>query len=136
MAFPLSALLGPVVGAATDWLKNRQVRKAVALENEVKLKTAVTEAKIKRLETQQAADIAWENTSIEQGGWKDEYLTILLSVPMILCFIPGGAQYVAAGFQALQENTPDWYQWAFLVVVASSFGYKKIADFMALKKGV
>lgn len=136
MAFPLAALLGPVVGAATDWLKNRQVRKAVALENEVKLKTAVTEAKIKRLETQQAADIAWESTALEQGGWKDEYLTILLSVPMILCFIPGGAQYVSAGFQALQENTPDWYQWAFLVVVASSFGYKKIADFMALKKGV
>jgi len=65
---------------------------------------------------------------------KDEWFTILLSIPMVLCFIPDMAKYVEAGFKAL-AGTPGWYQWAFGLAVGSSFGYKKIADFMALKKG-
>ncbi|MBW2599922.1 MAG: hypothetical protein JRC60_07600 [Deltaproteobacteria bacterium] len=65
---------------------------------------------------------------------KDEWFTIILSIPAIMCFIPGLATYVERGFEAL-SGCPDWYKWAFMVAVASSFGYRKIADFMALKKG-
>jgi hypothetical protein len=123
-------IIAPVTTMITGW----QERKKVKLENDLAISKAVTTAKIGRLSTQQAADIAWEKTSIDNSGWKDEWFTIVLSIPAILCFIPGLAVYVEAGFRALSK-TPQWYQWAFCVAVASSFGYKKLADFMALKKG-
>ncbi len=126
-----SALLGPATSLLDGW----QQRKTVKLSNELAVAQAVTEAKIKRLATGQHADIAWENTAIRNSGWKDEWFTVLLSIPMVLVFIPGMAEYVKAGFDALKASTPDWYQWAFLVAVSSSFGYKKLADLMALKKG-
>ncbi len=126
----LSSLISPV----TEVLKGWQERKKVKLEGELAISRASTEAKVKRLETSLNGDIAWENTSIKNSGWKDEWFTVVLSIPAIMCFIPGLAEYVTQGFLALKE-CPEWYKWAFMVAVASSFGYKKIADFMALKKG-
>ena len=98
------------------------------------MKQSHSEGMIKRLETGQAADIAWEQTSINNSGWKDEWFTILLSIPAILCFIPGMADFVMAGFRAL-DFCPEWYKWAFSIAVASSFGFRKFADVMSLKKG-
>jgi len=124
------AIISPITSAVKGW----QERKKVKLEGDVALAKAATDAKIERVKTQQAGDIAWENTSINNSGWKDEWFTIILSIPAIMCFIPGLATYVERGFEAL-SGCPDWYKWAFMVAVASSFGYRKIADFMALKKG-
>lgn len=126
--------IGPIIEGVKDWINAREARAKAALDSELRINEAQTQAKIRHLETSQAADIAWENLSIQNSGWKDEWLTILLSIPLILCFIPGMDTYVYRGFESLR-NTPDWYQWSVMIVVASSFGYKKIADFMALKKG-
>lgn len=89
---------------------------------------------IEKLQTGQAADIAWEQTSISNSGWKDEWFTLLLSIPAVMCFIPGGAEFVVAGFTAF-DGCPEWYKWAFSIAVASSFGFRKLADIMSLKKG-
>ncbi|MBN2568132.1 MAG: hypothetical protein JXB42_01745 [Deltaproteobacteria bacterium] len=126
----LKAVAGPLTSLITGW----QERKRAQLDHDLQIAWAKTEAQIEKIKTDQAADIAWENTSIANSGWKDEWFTVILSIPAILCFVPGLADYVRQGFAALAE-TPDWYQWAFMIAVASSFGYKKIADFMALKKG-
>ena len=130
----LTTILGvvgkPIATTIEGWTERRKVK----LESELKIAQAKTDATIRRLQTQQEADIAWENLSIQNSGWKDEYLLIILSIPVIMCFIPGLDVYVFAGFKAL-DQTPEWYKWCFMITVASSFGYKKIADFMALKKG-
>ena len=126
----LGSLVSPLTNIITGW----QARKQAKLESDLKINEAKTEANIEKIRTGQHADISWENTSIANSGWKDEWFTIVLSIPAILCFVPGLAQYVMQGFKALAE-TPSWYQWAFLVAVGSSFGYRKIADFMSLKKG-
>lgn len=124
-------LLSPVTSMVEGWQK----RKTAKVENELKLASAVTDAKIERLKTQQDADIAWEITSIQNSGWKDEYILILWSIPVIMCFIPGLDVYVSRGFDSL-EKCPDWFKWAWMVIVGSSYGYRKIADFMGLKKGI
>lgn len=123
-----------ILAPATEMIKGWQARKQSKLESDLRVNEARTEAKIRILEKGQQADIAWENLSISNSGWKDEYWTLVLSIPAILCFIPGAAAYVRAGFDALRQ-CPDWYQWALLVAIASSFGYKKLADFMSLRKG-
>ena len=132
----LPSLITNTLGIFSDWVKAKREVKAATVDAKIALNKAKTDAMIERMRTQQAADIAWENLSVENSGWKDEWFTLLLSIPMIMCFIPGGAQYVKAGFEALSESTPEWYQYAFLVAVASAFGFKKLTDLMQLRKGV
>lgn len=126
----IKGLIAPVAGIVEGW----QARKAAKLQSDLAINTARTASIIHTLETKQAGDIAWENLSIDRSGWKDEYFTIILSLPAILCFVPGMVEYVVAGFNALR-GCPDWYQWMLGIAVGSAFGYKKIADFMSIKKG-
>ena len=132
---PLIPIVTSIFSIGADWLKGRKELKAVELEGKIALSKAKTEATIALMANKQAADVAWENLSITNSGWKDEWFTILLSIPMVMCFIPGLDVYVEAGFNALNASTPEWYQWAFLVAVGSSFGVRKLTDFMSLRKG-
>ena len=126
----VKGLISPISTVVGNWQK----RKAVKLNSDVRIAEARTVSVINRLTTQQEGDIAWENLSIDKSGWKDEFFTIVLSIPAVLCFIPGMVEYVRVGFDAL-GGMPDWYQWMLGIAVGSAFGYKKIADFMGLKKG-
>ena len=132
-----SAVLGFVKGLispATEIVKGWQARKSAKLEGDLAITAARTTSIVNRLETKQAGDIAWENLSIDKSGWKDEFFTIVLSIPAILCFVPGMVEYVRSGFDVL-NGMPDWYQWMLGIAVGSAFGYKRIADFMSIKKG-
>ena len=126
----IKMVAAPITQVVSGW----QARKTVKLEGDLAVAKAVTDAKIEKVKTGQAADIAWEKTSLDQSGWKDEYWTIVLSIPMVLCFIPGLVDYVIQGFNALQK-TPEWYQYVLGVAIGSAFGVRQIASFMKLKKG-
>jgi len=56
-----------------------------------------------------------------KGTWKDEYVLILLSIPVIMCFVPGYDGYVLAGFIAL-DATPTWFQYMIISVFSVSAG--------------
>ena len=107
LSFVTDVVLGPVTSLVKGW----QDRKSAKLKSDLQVQEAKTQAMIDKISTGQKADIAWENTSIEQSSWKDEYWTLILSIPLIMCFIPGLLQYVQAGFEAL-NSTPPWYRWA------------------------
>ena len=126
----IKMVASPLTSMVTGWQK----RKTAKLEGDLKIADAKTNANIKKIETGQSADIAWEKTSLDQSGWKDEYWTIVLSIPMIMCFIPGLVTYVEQGFMALQK-TPLWYRYVVGVAIGSAFGVRQVANFMALKKG-
>jgi len=115
-----SQLLGSVGGLATSWLDGKTaVQKA---EAEIKLKEAT-------------GDIDWELAAIRatQNSWKDEWLTILFSIPLILSFCGDwGRTVVTNGFMAL-SNMPDWYQVSLGAIVAASFGIKSVSKFFGMK---
>jgi len=73
--------------------------------------------------------VDWNINAQNNSGWKDEWFTIILSIPMVMCFVPGLADYVQAGFAAL-ETTPMWYQSAVGIAISSSFGYQLYARHM------
>ena len=108
----IGALLGPVANLASTWL-----------EGHVAEKKAKTEAKIK--ERQATGEIDWDiaQAKASAGSWKDEWLTILFSIPLVLAFIPGCEDIVQIGFNQLQLM-PDWYKYALSVIVAASFGVR------------
>ena len=126
----IKMVAAPITQVVTGW----QARKTVKLEGDLAVAKAVTDARIEKVKIGQAADIAWEKTSLDQSGWKDEYWTIILSIPMVMCFIPGLVIYVERGFMVLQE-TPEWYRYVIGVAIGSAFGVKSVANFMKLKKG-
>lgn len=55
-------------------------------------------------------------------SWKDEFITILISIPVIMCFMgPEAAQIVKDGFSAL-DTTPGWFQWIIVGVYSVGAG--------------
>ncbi len=90
-----------------------------------KLASTYLKGKIKKSEAKAENAASWDE--IAQGNsstsWKDEYLTLLISIPLIMCFIPSLVPYVREGFAVL-ETMPTWYQYTFSVIVAASFGVR------------
>src|SRR6056300_1026639 len=70
-------------------------------------------------------------------SWRDEWFTIILSIPLLIVFgaiffnQPDWIIKLKEGFIALDE-LPDWYIWALMASIASSFGLK-VSD-LAIKK--
>ncbi len=79
------------------------------------------------------AEASWNQKSIENSGWKDEWFTILLSLPVIGAFGPKALQdQILNGFRVIAEM-PVWFQTAFAVAVSAAFGYRKYADWRMTK---
>ena len=94
---------------------------------------AKAEAQVMVQSSKSIAD--WETLQARNAGqsWKDEYLVILFSIPLILAFIPATVPYVMAGFAAL-ELMPDWYKYSLSVIVGASFGVRSVIGIMKNKK--
>jgi len=81
-------------------------------------------------------DIDWDLAAIRatQSSWKDEWVTVLFSIPLVLSFCgEWGRVIVANGFEAL-SGMPQWYQVSLGAVVAASLGTKGVAKFFGPKK--
>lgn len=117
----IGALLGPIAGLASTWLEGRVEEKKA----KTAMKVAESEARAKVMVEAATHESGWERIMAEgtKGSWKDEYLTIIFSIPMILAFIPGMEEVVQRGFQQL-EAMPEWYQYSLGCVVAASFGIR------------
>jgi len=113
----LQGLLGVAGEAVTGFI---DTKKAKAKQKLVKI-----EAETSIMEKQISGEIDWDVEAVKgsKESWKDEYLTILFSIPLLLCFIPFTVEYVERGFQAL-ALTPDWYKYTLGVIVSASFGIK------------
>jgi len=113
----LQGLLGVAGEAVTGFI---DTKKAKAKQKLVKI-----EAETSIMEKQISGEIDWDIEAVKgsKESWKDEYLTILFSIPLLLCFLPFTVEYVERGFQAL-ALTPDWYKYTLGVIVSASFGIK------------
>ena len=123
------SIAGPIVRTVGGVIKRKQDR----MSQELQFRNAVH---LKRLENVQAGKVAeaeWNKASINKAGWRPGFLTVLLSIPMVLVFIPFMVPYVENGFAAL-DKTPEWYRILIGVMVSSAFGVKKLSDYFMNKK--
>ena len=107
------------------------------VESKVEKQKGKTKVMIAKAEAE--AEV-YKQTSLQEGNWdkimaqgsqqsfKDEWLTILFSIPLILAFIPGAEGIVQNGFEQL-EAMPTWYQYSLGVIVAASFGVRSATKF-------
>jgi len=126
----LNLLIGPIADLAGTWL-NGKVEKTKA---EAATKVAKAKAEAVIMEKKATGEIDWdlEMARGSANSWKDEWLTILFSIPLILAFVPGMEEVVANGFARLNEM-PEWYQYSLGVIVAASFGVRSATKFFGKK---
>ncbi|NDB66153.1 MAG: hypothetical protein EB168_10900 [Euryarchaeota archaeon] len=128
----LSSLIGPITELAGGWIKG----KAEAQAAKANLALVEAEAKATIMKSAATSEADWERLMAQgsQNSWKDEWLTILFSIPLILSFCGDwGRQVTEQGFLAL-EAMPAWYQYTLGVIVAASFGVRSATRFFGSKK--
>ena len=112
----IGQIVGSVVGLATSVIDSK---------TQIKL----TEAEIKKKQLTGESD--WDLAAIQstQNSWKDEWITLLFSIPLILAFCGDwGNSIVQAGFAAL-ETMPTWYQYSLGGIVSASIGIRSVSKF-------
>jgi len=127
----LQALIGPIASLAGTWLDGK-VEKTKA-ESATKVAKAKAEAVI--MEKKATGEIDWdlEMAKGSQNSWKDEWLTILFSVPLVLAFCGDwGRQIVTDGFTALSAM-PEYYRYTLGIIVSASFGTRAATKFFGKK---
>jgi hypothetical protein len=127
----IQALIGPIAELAGGWLKG----KASAQAASANLKLVEAEAKATIMKSAATSEAEWERVMAEgsRDSWKDEWLTLLFSVPLILAFFGDwGRVIVEQGFLAL-EVMPTWYQYTLGVIVSASFGVRSASKFFGKK---
>lgn len=114
-------ILQPFIGLASEIVGGIvSTRQAKAKQKLVKIE-AETEILVKQIK----GEIDWDVEAIKgsKESWKDEYLTLLFSIPLLLCFFPSTVSFVERGFEAL-ALTPDWYKYTLGLIVSASFGMR------------
>jgi hypothetical protein len=120
------SLIGPVANLAGGWLKNKAEEKQA--KHEARLSVIQNEAD-------------WESKMADASAnsWKDEWFTILLSLPLLsvaYSVVVADSTIVARvkeGFEAL-NLLPDWYQYMLFLAVSASFGIKGADKIMSMRK--
>lgn len=119
------SLLGGIPEAVASYVNKRQEIKARAAERKDQFEQAIHERKIELIKEGLAADANWEMEFARQAAtsWKDEYTLLVVSIPLVLAFVPGLAPLVTAGFAAFAA-TPLWYQAMVQVLFYATVGIR------------
>ena len=118
-------LIKTLVGVGGTFLQGKMDNKKAEIEG----RNNAIQEKLKQSGT-------WDEIHAKNSGesWKDEWFTLLFSIPLVLAFIPSAVPYVERGFIVL-DLMPDWYKQALAVLVAASVGYQKLTQLVTKKAG-
>lgn len=116
----LGSIFSPFVDLGRTWIEGKVAKTKAKAE---------AEATVMINQSRSAAD--WETAMARASNqsWKDEWLTILFSIPLVLAFVPSAVPYVRQGFEVL-STMPEWYQYGLSVIIAASFGVRGVIGIM------
>lgn len=123
-------ILSPLINLGSTIIEG-QINKSKA---KATLAQTEAEAKAEVMKTAATHDSKWELIMAEstKGSWKDELVTVVVLIPVILCFVPGMEEIVKNGFDRLSE-LPDWYQYLVFLVCSAALGIKGLDKFRSKK---
>lgn len=125
-------MIGAIANLITggiDAYKQHGINKANALKRQDEIEQERHRAQVKRLQSgdEKAADL--DRVSLKDRGLKDEFILLVVFVPLILSFIPDYAEYVQEGFKAL-EFVPEYYWYMVGAVVIDTFGFRSMVRYL------
>jgi hypothetical protein len=117
----LQMLIGTALELGRDFIRGKAEEKK-----------AIQQAKISKIQN----DANWEASMADatKSSWKDEWFTIVLSMPLlgiawgVVMDDPAIIERVHKAFDVL-SSTPDFYQQLLIVAVLASFGIKAATPF-------
>ena len=126
----LGNAIGPIANLAGSWIQGKADKTAAS----AKLKLVEAESKAAILMSKETSTADWERIMAEstKNSWKDEFITIVVMIAVILCFIPGLEEVVKNGFDRLSE-LPEWYTWLVFAVCSAAIGIRGGKQFMGKK---
>ena len=124
----ISALLNLVTGGVATYKQLNQ-NKAEALKRKDELENEKHQAKVRRLQNGEEQASNLDDISIRDRGVKDEFILLVVFVPLILSFIPNYAPYVEQGFNALQK-IPSPYWFVVGAVVVDTLGMRAMVRYL------
>ena len=106
--------IGPIADLGRTWIEGKVAKTKAKAE---------AEAAVMINQSKSAADLETAMARASNTSWKDEWITILFSIPLVLAFVPSAVPYVREGFAVL-ATMPQWYQYGLSVIIAASFGVR------------
>ena len=119
----VAAFLGAPVEQIAEYFKEKQRLKQELKKTKLEGQIVVARAKAEAQAKKQEHTASWEMASLRNSGWKDEFVLLLISIPVPLSFVPGLAPYVHEGFRVLGD-TPYWYMALILSVYLAIYGIR------------
>ena len=119
MPFPAIPIISGLVKLGQGWFSHKQAKTEAKRDVELKQITANAET-----DTASATDMS--------TSWKDEFLTLVFTAPMIVVFYASvwgdkeDVVQVKAAFATLQE-LPEWYLYSMIGIVIGTFGLRGLA---------
>jgi hypothetical protein len=117
----MNIILTALASLGSKWFENKSRRDEAKHERELQI-----------IRGERSADQA--SSEGMSTTLKDEYLTIILTTPLIVIFYsavwgdPEMIDQVIKAFHAMSQ-LPDWFQWSFMGCVAATFGIRSIKSF-------
>ncbi|MDC5868812.1 hypothetical protein OPW39_08225 [Vibrio europaeus] len=103
--------------------------KTEALKRRDELDQEKHQARVRRLQKGEEQASSLDEVSIRERGFKDEFILLVVFIPLILSFIPDYAPYVEQGFNALQ-NIPEPYWYVVGAVVIDTLGMRAMVRYL------
>ncbi|MGY5707387.1 hypothetical protein ACXHPE_03970 [Vibrio cincinnatiensis] len=113
----------PIIVAAVTGLIDIFKSKA---ERKSRIEEAKTAATIERIKSGDEQAASLDAISLQSRGWKDEYLLLITTIPVLLAFVPDLAPYVKQGFDVLKDSVPEYYWYALAMIYIDTFGFRRM----------
>jgi hypothetical protein len=121
MGIPVLDIVTGGFGLVKGLIDNKKAKQEKQLEIDLKKMEHLADLEMADQKAETDYDLA--ALSGQVSSWKDEYLTILLSLPVIGSFVPGVQDSVVRGWDYLGK-APVWFQTSFIGVIAATFGLR------------
>jgi hypothetical protein len=112
-------LIGPIISGLFSIGKSY-------LDKKGEISQAKHEATMKKI----SSEADWDNTQAVASGdsWKDELITVVTLIPLVMVFFPMTREYIIEGFRVLSDTTliPEWYLYLVSAVYASGLGIRSL----------
>jgi hypothetical protein len=110
----IGKILSTLVSPVTNYLSKRNDNKTKVKQQQI---TRIMNSEDKEGEL---------STILAEGmkySWKDEYWTVVLSIPAIASFFPEAAPHILEGFKVL-ASMPEFYQYWLGICILTAFGMR------------
>lgn len=121
----LVTLGSAIVSGISGYFKDKNEIKKVQVEADKLLIMAKAEAEANKMKRESEQDYDLDKLSMiaMDKSWKDEFLLILFSIPIAMCFFPEYRQYVEDGFKTL-NIIPEWFMYIYVTMIVVIYGLR------------